>query len=243
MKRIKIYCLAFLMLMGFSGCGDSEIVGNYICNVGDDIDRDEIEINIQENSKVTFKHKNKIIKGKWDKDTNNINVYLTINGHSEEISLIKTGKFNSNLEVYTISSEGKTMQDACLKLKKDSFDDIKEYEYITKKAYVNTIKETEEYLSRLKMDVSSIKSSIITTRQENILKGQDIGYMKNLSTDNINLFDKVLMYPIKAGKTKGKWERNANDYDYHLTKNKVISFMYDSKNGTFECFYNCEYLN
>ena len=234
--RWSVFSFAFLMFFSLTGCNnDDKIVGNYICNTGDSIDRDEIEISISKNSKATFKHRNEIIKGRWDGDSNKINTYFTIHGHSGVISLIKTGKFNLDFEIYTLTSEGKSVEDACLKLKQGSFDDIQKYEYIAKKSYLNALQENAENLSTLKTTLFLIKSSLDMA----LLDGK---YIKRLSTNNTKLFDVIFQNPLQAGTSKGKWSKKDSIYYFHLTKNKVISFMYDSKNSKFECIYNCQYL-
>jgi len=103
---------------------------------------------------------------------------------------------------------------------------------------IESITDTQELINKLKADLSTVKSAIVTERQTRLIGG-DPTYINSLSSDDSNLFDKILLYPIKAGTSQGKWSRDGNMYMYHIGNYKTISFEYSNKDGSFNCYSNC----
>jgi general secretion pathway protein G len=90
-------------------------------------------------------------------------------------------------------------------------------------------------LTKGKADVSAIRSSIITTRQRNILQGNASAPSTLTTTGSEYLFDAVLDYPIKSvDSDKNGWRRNGDNYVFR-TENTDITFRYDNTTGIFTC--------
>jgi len=96
-------------------------------------------------------------------------------------------------------------------------------------------------IAKCKMTISSIKSAIMNDRQEKILRNHTFSYIETLSSNNDNLFDKILAYPLTSSTEFGKWSKiGKNKYAFHL-KDDII-FKYDNENGNFQCISNCSLL-
>lgn len=110
---------------------------------------------------------------------------------------------------------------------------------------IESIEAKQMLFATMNSTVSSVRSAIVTERQtrliQNYSSGKDTPYIESISSNEEELFDKVLLYPLKAGTAKGKWSKDGNNYDYHLDSGS-ITFKYDNQKGTFECLYNCSYF-
>ena len=97
-------------------------------------------------------------------------------------------------------------------------------------------------VSKARSDVAAIRSSILTERQSQLIKGNIIDpYIPKLS-ENSTLFTgvgvrKLLRYGIVEGSTDGKWSADDTGYKKYTfhSDSKTISFEYDSSDGTFNC--------
>lgn len=87
-------------------------------------------------------------------------------------------------------------------------------------------------------DVASIRASIASERQKNLVKG-DNKYPDLLDANNGELFSVVLIYPISAQAGGGNWQQTAaKAYTYTLSTSGgdlPIAFTYDNTTGKFEC--------
>ena len=96
-------------------------------------------------------------------------------------------------------------------------------------------------VSKGRSDVASIRSSILTEKQSQLIKGTNT-FIPKLSADSSTLFTgdgtrTLMTYGIIAGDTAGKW--SASDNTYMLYDFKVdtmdIQFTYNSTSGRFTC--------
>ena len=95
-------------------------------------------------------------------------------------------------------------------------------------------------ITKLKSDVASIRSSIATKYQQNILEGNLS--CPNLEKDDENvLFEGVLDYPIAKNSKEIKWDGDGSEYNVTIDK-KVIKFSYEKNKCRFLCTQNCELL-
>ncbi len=106
-------------------------------------------------------------------------------------------------------------------------------------------------IAKIRSDVSSIRSAIISERQGRLLKG-DTSYISSLdagvssNTDGVALFDTngsstLLTYPIYTKKesnnkpTSGHWLKiNTNSYRVNAN-GTFVDFNYTSADGKFDC--------
>ena len=103
--------------------------------------------------------------------------------------------------------------------------------------------------TKLKSDVSSIRSAISLLRGRNMLQGQQMatsGYPPALddavnNTANQSLFDgnttigNLLTYPIRSSNNAGGWMKTgANTYNA-ISSSGAVGFTYTPANGTFDC--------
>ena len=78
---------------------------------------------------------------------------------------------------------------------------------------------------KVRSDVSTIRSSISTKYGKNIVEGRDeCPSLEKDSNDN-QLFEGVLTYPIKKNSGAVKWDGNGSDYNVTIN-GKVITFKY-----------------
>ena len=222
------------------GCSKKdEVSGNYLCLVNGK----NLDIFIKEDSKATVKYRGKTYTASWKGDTNKINVETNILNKRRQLTLLKTGKFDMNLEIYTLLSPDKEAKDACYKLRTNSEKDLANYTYIITNNMLQNTEEKAKRLSTLKSDISIIKSAIIVERQSRLIQG-DSTYIHSLSSNDSELFDKILSYPMKAGTTDGKWEKTGKyEYTFHVDKNTNIIFKYNNQNGNFQCISNCSLID
>lgn len=106
-------------------------------------------------------------------------------------------------------------------------------------------------ITKGKSDVSTIRSSIITARNAQLMSGAGAHYPAlddgTGTTDGDELFNSVLPYPIRSKKeTSGSWARVSNcsgkvdtnnlecKYSYRVAQTDV-SFDYNQSSGTFDC--------
>ena len=90
-------------------------------------------------------------------------------------------------------------------------------------------------------DVMAIRSSILTERQSQLIKGINT-YIPKLSDNNTTLFTgdgtrKLLTYGITAGTADGKWSASDNTgKNYYFKVDSLnIPFTYNSTTGIFTC--------
>ena len=96
-------------------------------------------------------------------------------------------------------------------------------------------------ISKGRADVMAIRSSILTERQSQLVKGIS-SYIPQLSDNNTTLFTgdgtrKLLNYGITSGATDGKWSASDTTYkryDFHVNS-IAIPFDYNSTTGVFTC--------
>ena len=96
-------------------------------------------------------------------------------------------------------------------------------------------------ISKGRSDVMSLRSSIITARQSQLIKGNN-HFIPKLSDNNTTLFtgdenQSLLLYGVTAGTTDGHWSATDNtykNYDFHVNSLSV-SFEYNSTTGKFTC--------
>ena len=97
---------------------------------------------------------------------------------------------------------------------------------------------------KVRSDVSTIRSSISTKYGKNIMEGRDeCPSLEKDSNDN-QLFECVLTYPIKKNSGAVKWDGNGSDYNVTIN-GKVITFKYlnnSENNCKFECKDNCSVI-
>ena len=222
------------------GCSKKdEVSGNYLCLVNGK----NLDIFIKEDSKATVKYRGKTYAASWEGNTNKINVETNILNKRRQLTLLKTGKFDMDLEIYTLLSPDKEAKDACYKLRNNSEKDLASYKYISTNNRIQNITEKAKRLSALKSDFLIIKSAIMTERQLRLIHG-DSTYIHSLSSNDSKLFDRILSYPLTAGTTNGKWEKTGKyEYTFHVDESTNIIFKYDNQNGTFQCIYNCSLID
>ena len=94
-------------------------------------------------------------------------------------------------------------------------------------------------------DVMAIRSSILSERQSQLIKGVN-SYIPKLSANSTTLFTGdgngrgLLTYGITAGTTDGKWSATDNtykNYDFHVN-GVAVPFDYNSTSGIFGCTAN-----
>ena len=98
-------------------------------------------------------------------------------------------------------------------------------------------------LMKGRTDVATIRSSILTERQSQLIKGNN-SFIEELSNDSSLLFMKnkdenrfLLTYGIASGTSSGKWSADDDDYkkySFH-TNNLSVKFTYDNNTGKFDC--------
>jgi len=96
-------------------------------------------------------------------------------------------------------------------------------------------------ISKGRSDVMSLRSSIITARQSQLIKGNS-NFIPKLSDNGTTLFtgdgnQSLLLYGVTAGVTDGHWSATDNSYkNYAFHVHGVsIPFAYDSATGKFTC--------
>lgn len=94
-------------------------------------------------------------------------------------------------------------------------------------------------LAKGRSEVSSIRSSIVLKRSQNLMSG---GGANPATLDDATagvagalLFDKVLDYGIPAGANSGKWRKDdASSYSFNVN-GAWIAFDYNATSGKFNC--------
>jgi general secretion pathway protein G len=86
-----------------------------------------------------------------------------------------------------------------------------------------------------KADISAIRSSIKTTRSQNLLQG-NASYPDLTTAGGTGLFDGVLDYPVQAatGDKSGWRSAGGNKYTFR-TENTNVNFDYNQTTGIFTC--------
>jgi general secretion pathway protein G len=89
-------------------------------------------------------------------------------------------------------------------------------------------------IAKGKADISSIRSSIVTKRSQNLLQG-DVTYPDLTTAGGAGLFDGVLDYPIQAVEdNKNGWKLEGDTYIFRA-ENTDVSFEYNQTTGIFTC--------
>ena len=105
---------------------------------------------------------------------------------------------------------------------------------------------SDAVISKIRTDVSSIRASIATHYQKQILEGNMSCPPLEKSTSDGQLFEGVLDYPVPQNRGAAKWDGNGTDYNvtFEDAGTKTIKFKYDgpSSNCRFRCTDNCPYL-
>lgn len=93
-------------------------------------------------------------------------------------------------------------------------------------------------------EVATLRSSIATSRQKNLLEGNS-SYPGSLDSGTVGIvFDEVLDYPVYTKNSPGHWTKDAGQYYYHLGDGDV-NFTYTPADGKFDCVHtdsNCKLL-
>jgi len=100
---------------------------------------------------------------------------------------------------------------------------------------------TTAEIAKAKADISSIRASLLTEKQSQLIKGIN-SYISQLSDNSDVLFTgdgtrKLLTYGIASGTTSGKWsadDNNYKNYTFHIDSSSV-AFTYDNATGIFTC--------
>ena len=104
---------------------------------------------------------------------------------------------------------------------------------------------TDAVITKIRSDVSSIRASIATHYQKQILEG-NVSCPPLEDNDDSTLFEGILDYPIPKNKGSAKWDGNGTDYNvtFNDKGKQVIKFHYDGTdhNCRFRCTDNCQYL-
>jgi len=107
--------------------------------------------------------------------------------------------------------------------------------------------------------VSSIRSSIASERQSNLVKGlTDYPALLDDATENTSdeeLFDgnttvDILQYPLYSGEDSGSWMKTSANgatttYKYYIGSSKTVVFTYTKATGIFDCDHstdNCKLI-
>lgn len=102
--------------------------------------------------------------------------------------------------------------------------------------------EDESVIANANSTIASVKSAIVSERQSRLITG-DSSYIQSLSSNDTNLFDNILAYPISAGTSKGNWSKaKVGLYRFYTNKNVYSEFKYDNQNGNFTCISDCRYF-
>ena len=106
---------------------------------------------------------------------------------------------------------------------------------------------TDAVIAKIRSDVASIRASIATHYQKQILEGNMTCPPLEESTSDGQLFEGILDYPVAQNTGSAKWDGNGTDYNVTFKDGgeKVIKFVYEgpSKNCRFKCTQNCQYLH
>jgi len=96
------------------------------------------------------------------------------------------------------------------------------------------------HIAKARSDVSAIRSSILSERQSQLIRGNN-SFIDKLSDNDEILFTGngdgrvLLTYGIASGTAEGKWEKvEDKKYKFHIDS-KEIEFNYDSTTGKFSC--------
>ncbi len=102
---------------------------------------------------------------------------------------------------------------------------------------------TNAEIAKGKTDVATIRSSILTERQSQLIKGNN-NFIDKLSSSDDILFTgdtdakrTLLTYGIVSGTSNGKWSADGDTYTkyiFHISELE-IKFTYDNKTGKFDC--------
>lgn len=100
---------------------------------------------------------------------------------------------------------------------------------------------TDAQISKGRADISSIRSAIVTERQNRLIRG-DSTFINSLSSSATTLFDgnstaQLLMYGVTAATTNGHWSTDNTaspytSYTYHVGGSDC-GFTYTSADGKF----------
>jgi general secretion pathway protein G len=117
---------------------------------------------------------------------------------------------------------------------------------------------TDAEYAKGRSDIASIRSAIVSERQQRLLRGESI-YISKLHTSATSYFDgngsgKLLMYGVVPKNSDGFWKTGASctgsspnfvcTYTFRI-EGTDVSFDYNQTNGTFDCNHSedkCKYL-
>ena len=119
LKTLVINIILIFTIGMLNSCSSSnDVSGDYLCSrqrtTSDSIEK--MQFFVRENGKASVKYKGKNYKANWNGSTKQVDVTVTIYGDTKTISLISTGKFDINSEVYSMLINNKISEDACLKV-------------------------------------------------------------------------------------------------------------------------------
>ncbi len=101
-------------------------------------------------------------------------------------------------------------------------------------------------IAKGRSDVATIRGSISTMKQKNLLEGNSTLLPAELdsasnNTENEELFSKILDYPIYSKSGDGHWMKtDTTKYSYKVMGNSVV-FTYNPATGRFDCDHSEEY--
>lgn len=103
---------------------------------------------------------------------------------------------------------------------------------------------TDAEITKGRADIASIRSAIVTERQEQLIQGVNT-WIQKLSSSTTTLFTgdttpnpdrTLLMYGITARNASGHWEGNANGLNYTFqVQTTDVPFTYTPATGVFTC--------
>ena len=99
---------------------------------------------------------------------------------------------------------------------------------------------TDATISKGKADVASIRSGIITERQNRLIKGETDFIKGSALNTSDGLFAGVLSYGIISSSEPGHWSKVSqsdakNEYKYHIDPSTSVLFTYTRSTGKFTC--------
>ena len=99
---------------------------------------------------------------------------------------------------------------------------------------------TDADITKGRADIASIRSSIVSERQTQLIRGVNT-WIPKLSEDTTTLFTgdgsrTLLMYGIASGTGSGHWQGNADGLNYTFAVQDIsVAFVYTPADGIFTC--------
>ena len=103
---------------------------------------------------------------------------------------------------------------------------------------------TDAIIAKGRAEVSTIRSSIATARQKNLMEG-NASYPSALEDTGEPLFANLLDYGMTSSTKDGHWSKSGNNYVFHISSDMNATFTYNSATGKFDCNHTqtgCKYL-